>query len=262
LFGSPNDAVEAIKKAIDLNPTYEFQFRVYAWILYQSRKYDEAIQTLESFVETDSNSGSAYGDLWRVYSAKGDGEKAFAAFIRHREISKADPAVLDSFKTSYAQKGWPAVLLAFKEELKKDRPGEGYWPNYYALASVSAMTGDRELAFESLEQAIKYKSAWIPSIKVEPALDPLREDPRFADLLKRSVTEHDFAKPTFRVRRRFGLLIPQNSPSLCTCLVQFLHFIPQSAHNILFRGRSIRIDHVRIENDDRSLFVEVRNRRS
>ena len=186
LFGSPNDAMEAIKKAIDLNPTYEFQFRVYAWVLYQSRKYDEAIQTLESFVETDSNSASAYGDLWRVYSAKGDGEKAFAAFIRHREISKADPAVLDSFKTSYAQKGWPAVLLAFKEELKKDRPGEGYWPNYYALASVAAMTGDRELAFESLEQAIKYKSAWIPSIKVEPALDPLREDPRFADLLKRS----------------------------------------------------------------------------
>ena len=154
-------------------------------MLFKARRYDESIKVIESYLETDPNSAGAYGDLWRVYRAKGDEARAFDAFIKYHEKSNR-VAELDQYKTTYAQKGWPAVLSAYKEVLKKARPAGGYWPGHYTLGAVAAMAGDRELAFESLDLANKYKSAFISGIKADPSLDSLRDDPRFADLLKRS----------------------------------------------------------------------------
>jgi tetratricopeptide (TPR) repeat protein len=184
-YGKVDEAIESMKKAIDINPTYMRHFRYYGGVLYRARRYDESIRVIESYLETDPNSAGAYGDLWHVYSAKGDEARAFDAFIKYYEKSNRI-AEGDSYKTTYSQKGWPGVLNAYKEVLKKNRPAEGYWPNYYTLGSVAAMAGDRELAFEALDLANKYKSAFISGIKSDPSLDSLRDDPRFADLLKRS----------------------------------------------------------------------------
>lgn len=185
-YGKPDEAIESLEKAIELSPTYMMHFRHYGWLLYKARRYDESIKAVESYLETDPNSAGAYGDLWRVYTSKGDEAKAFDAFVTYLEKSKRDVKEIDSYKAAYSQKGWPAVLAAYKEALKKIRPAEGYWPNHYTLGSVAAMAGDRELAFESLELANKYKSASISGIKSDPSLDSLRDDPRFDDLLKRS----------------------------------------------------------------------------
>lgn len=185
-FGKPDEAIESLEKAIELNPTYMMHFRHSGWLSYRARRYDEAIRSIESYLETDPNSAGAYGDLWRVYTAKGDEAKAFDAFVKAHEKSNRDAGERESYKAVYAQKGWPGVLNAYKEVLKKQRPAEGYWPNHYVLGSVAAMTGDSELAFESLELANKYKSAYISGLKYDPTLDSLRDDPRFADLLKRS----------------------------------------------------------------------------
>ncbi|HKP70458.1 MAG TPA: winged helix-turn-helix domain-containing protein [Pyrinomonadaceae bacterium] len=185
-YGNPDEAIEAAKKAIDLNPTYIEQLYVYGWVLYRARRYDESINTVESLMETDANSPRPYENLWRAYSAKADGEKAFTAFMKLQERSNRDSGELERYRAAYSQKGWQAVLTAYKDVLKKDRPGENYWPYHYRLGSVAAMSGDRELAFESLNLANKYKSALIPSIKSDAALDSLRDDPRFEDLLKRS----------------------------------------------------------------------------
>jgi hypothetical protein len=53
------------------------------------------------------------------------------------------------------------------------------------LATVYAALGERDEAFVWLEKLYKADELVIMQPKLEPALDPLRSDPRFADLLRR-----------------------------------------------------------------------------
>jgi hypothetical protein len=45
--------------------------------------------------------------------------------------------------------------------------------------------GEKDRAFESLESAYKERSDLLVYLKVDPRLDTLRSDPRFADLMRR-----------------------------------------------------------------------------
>jgi hypothetical protein len=54
------------------------------------------------------------------------------------------------------------------------------------MARIYIGLGDKEKAFDWLEKAYEARSigaGW--SIKADPVYDPLRSDPRFADLLRR-----------------------------------------------------------------------------
>ena len=53
------------------------------------------------------------------------------------------------------------------------------------LARQLLEAGDKERALESLERALDDRSFWILRLKVDPRFDPLRTDPRFANLLRR-----------------------------------------------------------------------------
>ena len=50
---------------------------------------------------------------------------------------------------------------------------------------VTASLGDRDLTFEWLETAYKGKDCLLANLRVFPLLDPIRDDPRFHDLLRR-----------------------------------------------------------------------------
>lgn len=56
-------------------------------------------------------------------------------------------------------------------------------PVYFAL--VHAGLGDRDAAFAALEDAFNDRSPMLNSVNSEPLFDPLRDDPRLADLLRR-----------------------------------------------------------------------------
>jgi hypothetical protein len=53
------------------------------------------------------------------------------------------------------------------------------------IATVYAGLGDRDKAFEWLEKAYQERSPRLTWLKVEPMLDSIRSDPRYADLLRR-----------------------------------------------------------------------------
>jgi len=56
---------------------------------------------------------------------------------------------------------------------------------WYRLAEINTYLGDKEAAFGWLQKAFTERPNWIPFIKVDPTLDPLRSDPRFKTLLLR-----------------------------------------------------------------------------
>ena len=53
------------------------------------------------------------------------------------------------------------------------------------MGALYGRLGDKDRAFEWLEKGFKAREAFMPFLKSEPSLDPLRSDPRFADLLRR-----------------------------------------------------------------------------
>ena len=66
------------------------------------------------------------------------------------------------------------------EQLRGRRPMD---PAPLLLARVGL--GDKEAAFALLEEADPQHSTALPSLKVNPIYDPLRDDPRFDELMRR-----------------------------------------------------------------------------
>jgi len=55
----------------------------------------------------------------------------------------------------------------------------------YSVATLYARMGDTETAIRWLERAYETRQADVAMMKVAPELDPVRSDPRYADLVRR-----------------------------------------------------------------------------
>ena len=55
----------------------------------------------------------------------------------------------------------------------------------YSLAGVYGALGDKDQAFEMLNQAYDEHDMQLVSLKVDPSLDDLRDDARFAEIVRR-----------------------------------------------------------------------------
>jgi hypothetical protein len=66
----------------------------------------------------------------------------------------------------------------------KDAEKTTYVSNYWFAATYAAL-GEKEAAFAELEKAYQSHDWFMPRIKTDPFLDPLRDDPRFKDLVRR-----------------------------------------------------------------------------
>ena len=71
------------------------------------------------------------------------------------------------------------LLAEFREQAKEQ------YVSPVNLAKVYAGLGENEQVFEQLERACEERSVKLPWFMLDPCLDTLRADPRFADLVKR-----------------------------------------------------------------------------
>jgi hypothetical protein len=55
----------------------------------------------------------------------------------------------------------------------------------YEVGVIHIWLGEKDEAFRQLEKGYEVRSQCMPSTKVDPRLDPIRSDPRYADLMKR-----------------------------------------------------------------------------
>src|SRR6266542_194513 len=185
-YGRTEEAVAAMKTAIDNNPTNIFHHRIYGWVLYLARRYDEAIKELERVVEMDPSSPSTYDNLWLAYHAKGDHARAFEWFMKFHEQAHTSSELINRFNSDYQKSGWQGVLQTQRAILKAKEQKGAFSPLNYRIAMLSALVGDKDQALESLNEAFNYRSANITFLKTDPALDSLRGDPRFHELMQRA----------------------------------------------------------------------------
>jgi tetratricopeptide (TPR) repeat protein len=154
-----------------------------SWIFFSARRYDEALRESRSLVAVHPDDAGALWDLGFVLIAKDQSQEAIPVLEKAVSISDRSPGVIGVLIRAYAHAGRRADALRLLAELKR-RKQAGYIP---AAAFVNAYLGlgENDQAFAWIEQAYKEHSDILQFVKVHPYFDPIRNDPRFAELVRR-----------------------------------------------------------------------------
>ena len=180
--GRTDEALAWARRARELDPLAISGDDV-GWILFSARRYDEAMRELRSALALQPGDANGLWSLGFVLIANHQPDEAIPVLEKAVSISDRSPGIIGVLIRAYAHAGRRADALRLLAELKK-RKQAGYIP---AGAFVNAYLGldEKDEAFVWLEQAYKEQSNILQWLKVLPYFDPLRDDPRFKDLLRR-----------------------------------------------------------------------------
>lgn len=181
--GRHQEAAAHYEQACRLDPLSGLFLSNAALGAYRAREYDRAIAWFDREIALDPHLpvGRALSAL--VHVQRGDTAKARAESMRAREfIGTHYPATNALYAYVCAACGDSAEALELLGELDARRATENIW--LFVVAMAYARLGDVDTAFARLEEAVDQRGGWIAWVAVEPALDPLRADPRFAPLVR------------------------------------------------------------------------------
>jgi TolB-like protein/tetratricopeptide (TPR) repeat protein len=180
--GRADEAVASAERGRVLDPL-GVSFEDFGWTLFQTRHYDQASRELRAAVAARPDDFGALMDLGFVLIANNQPEDAVPVLEKAVAMSNRSPGALGILIRAYAHAGRRSDALRLLAELKQRR-NTGYAPAG-ALVNAYLGLGENEEAFVWLEQAYKEQSNMLQFVKVHPYFDPIRKDPRFADLVRR-----------------------------------------------------------------------------
>jgi tetratricopeptide (TPR) repeat protein len=150
------------------------------WVLFESRRYQDAIALARKALELNLETGFAHSAISVAQAQLGQ----FTEALRETDAAvKADdsPFILAVSAGVYAQAGKKAESLRLLEKLR----ARGQYVCSYEVAISHVYNGDLGTAFRSLDKAYDDHSDCMPWLKDEPRLDRVRSDPRFQNLLRK-----------------------------------------------------------------------------
>jgi tetratricopeptide (TPR) repeat protein len=142
-------AIEQYKKALDLDPNFSRAYISLSSALALTGRYNEALAEVHKAIER-SGDRSRVAYLGRVYALMGERERALKTIEEVKEISKSRLV------------------------------------SPHSLALVYAALGEKDPAFEWLNKSLSEGYVELYTLKVDPWLDNLRDEPRFQDLLEKA----------------------------------------------------------------------------
>ena len=180
-MGRLDEAVDQGRRAFELDPFALLVNLNYAWVCYVARDYDCAIEQFRKTLEINDTWRPALAYLGVAYAHKRMHEAAV------REVSKAVEPNPQS-AAFVAELAYVHALAGRKEEAGQLlQRAKANAPDEFSVARVYAALNEPDSAFAWLE-----RSSWVwphRAVRADPALDPLRSDPRFARLSARVMRE-------------------------------------------------------------------------
>jgi tetratricopeptide (TPR) repeat protein len=180
--GRTEEAMEWSKRARELDPLAVTGTDL-AWILFSARRYDEAIRELHAILAVKPDDARALWYLGFSFVGEGKPQDAIPPLERAVSITHGSPGAIGVLARAYGHVGRRSDALRLIAELNRRRR-KGYVPTTPFVQAYVGL-GDYDEVFAWFERAYQEKSNILQWIKVEPFPDAMRNDPRFADLLRR-----------------------------------------------------------------------------
>jgi TolB-like protein/Flp pilus assembly protein TadD len=175
-LGRHAEVVPNMEMAKRLDPISTQLESDYGRMLYRARNNVEAEAHLKRSIELDPNNFSAYGRLADVYLQMERFEDAIAYCNKAKEMSP-DRGYDLRLATVYARMGKRKEALQIISQATNVRSMGG--------ATVYAALGDNDQAFKLLNEAVDGNDALLSNAKEDPGLEPLHNDPRWKEFLRR-----------------------------------------------------------------------------
>jgi len=162
-----DEAFHEFRVALSLDPLSPIMNTNYATTLMCAHRYPEATAEFAKELQRDPNFGPAHHKFAQLHAANGD----FSNAVRQLQQFVSLPG------------RWSRDAKGFRELAEAAFSGRTEVTMWLAL--VAASIGDRNKAFEYLERAFANQEIELVLCIRYPSLDPIRSDPRYADLMRR-----------------------------------------------------------------------------
>jgi DNA-binding winged helix-turn-helix (wHTH) protein/TolB-like protein/Flp pilus assembly protein TadD len=207
------------KRAIELSPNVSYFHLAYHWYLMCQARFDEAQLELDKAQELAPGSIRANKAQGVLFLFRRQYDKALSHYEKMREVEPAaihrnqwtmsvayermglhkeavqefledgriraflEKKEIERLRKAFKESGWRGFERMRIDLLEQKSKKENLPPTL--MAGLYALANKKEAAFAWLDKAIDERDGWVALIKVQPAYDSLRTDPRFMKLLER-----------------------------------------------------------------------------
>jgi len=178
-----DEGIREIKRALELEPLSIPMNANLAGAYMYARQPDLALEQAKKTFDLDPAHLTARVWLANVYVSRGMYSEAIALSEDGLKAHKSDVYFLFYSGYAYAKTGRRADAEAAIQKLRALEKTVTVDP--YDYATIYAGLGDKDRAFAELEKDFAERGYYLSYLRVDPLLDPLRDDPRFTNLVKR-----------------------------------------------------------------------------
>jgi tetratricopeptide (TPR) repeat protein len=185
--GRPAEAVNAMQRAVTLDPISFWTNRLLGSMLYYSRRYDESLVALKRASEIAPDRFE-FVESWysNIYEVQGRYSEALEADLKAMG-SELSPQEINYFRSAFATGGWRAYQEARVKFLLSRSMNECRM-NFLAMSYVRL--GNLTQAFRWLNHDLDNHCDIVFDLSADPRLDKIRQNPRFTALLHRANLPH------------------------------------------------------------------------
>jgi adenylate cyclase len=181
--GRFDEAVSEIGRARELDPLSLVINANTGFVLAMSGRYDQGVEQCRRTLEMDPDFAHAHFRLGQIYVSKGRYEQAIAELQKAIPLSRGSPRATAELGLAHALAGDRSAAASVLADLRAQAQRRYVSPFDFGL--VHGGLGDRSRALDWLEKAYEERSPGLSLLRVDPAFQALRGEPRYRNLVRR-----------------------------------------------------------------------------
>jgi adenylate cyclase len=178
-MGRKEQGLAEMEKALRLDPTSEVKNMASTYLFYLAHEFDKAIAQGRKTLELYPRSAATYQWIGESYEAQGMYAEAMDAYLKAKAYGGGRPEEVAGLQSAYAKGGISAYYRKILDSPKAKELG----PCWTLL--FGRHLRDKQLTLELLDWSTQNRCQGLQTMKVDPAYDHVRDDPRFQQLLGR-----------------------------------------------------------------------------
>jgi len=181
-MGRVEESLEQSRSALALDPLNTAATLHMGWHYLYAGQFDRAIPEYEATLRLDPSYAAAYAQLTWVYAQTRRFDEATAALNKYGELTGSSDTLAMGAALAAMRGRTVEALKMLSVLIDRANREQG---RAYDVATIYALLGRKDDAFHWLDRAFKKREESLLELKVDPFLEGLRSDPRFAVLLRR-----------------------------------------------------------------------------